>query len=409
MQKGVIIVGAGYAGDCIAAGLRQLGWTKPVTIVGEESAFPYDRPPLSKTFLKGTVEANDLALRPSGFYEQQGIEVLRCMSAIAIDRDEKRLRLSTGTSVEYDCLVLATGSKHRPLNIPGATHPSVLHLRSLSDAENIKRAVKAGSRLAIIGGGFVGLEVAASMKAIGAQAVVIEREARLLGRVASAHLSQKVQSLHEANGTEIHLGVDVEALHHGVGVRLKNGRDIACDAVLVGIGALANDGLAVEAGLACDDGVIVDQYCRSSDPQIFAIGDCSRRDVPGFGHALRLESIPSAQEQARTAAAAIVGAPLPESNAPWFWSDQFESRIQIAGIRQSADRVVVRCESDHTFAAFHLDDQNLVRAVEALNNPAEFMLGKMLIKSGVSISNEMERASAIDLRNASLEASNRKH
>ena len=375
----ILIIGAGHAGGSVAAFLRQYGHEGPIVLVGEEDAPPYQRPPLSKAWLKGEADLEALLLRPLSFYEEQGIEFRPSTVAVSVDPEAKTVAFHDGSSETYDVLVLATGSTARKLPVPGGDHPDLLELRTLKDAERLKAALGPGKRLAVVGGGYVGLEAAASARALGAEAVVIERAPRVLARVASETLSTFFTAQHRAHGVEILTGAEVVAVAHD-GVTLADGSVVQADAVLVGVGALACESLARSAGLRCDDGVVVDDQARTSDPAIFAVGDMTRRPIPvhgGVSH--RLESVPNALEQAKQAAAAIVGRPGPAPEVPWFWSDQYDFKLQIAGLPFDADRQVVR--GDPTaggFAVFHLNGDRVV-CVEAVNAPPEFMAGKQLI------------------------------
>ncbi|MDQ8028599.1 MAG: FAD-dependent oxidoreductase [Brevundimonas sp.] len=375
----VLIIGAGHAGGTAAALLRQYGHEGPIVLAGEEAAPPYQRPPLSKAWLKGEADLEALLLRPESFYVEQDIELRTGVTATAIDRAAKTVTFADGTTETYDLLILATGSTARRLAIPGAERPDLLELRTLADAERVKAALGPGKRLAVVGGGYVGLEAAASARALGAEAVVIERMDRVLARVASETLSAFFTGHHRQHGVEILTGAEVIGFEDG-GVRLADGQLISADAVLVGVGALACEGLARSAGLDCLNGVVVDTEARTSDPSIFAIGDVTHRPVPVHGGAMhRLESVPNALEQAKQAASAIVGRAAPAAEVPWFWSDQYVLKLQIAGLPGEADRQVVRGDlAGGAFAVFHLAGDRIV-CVEAVNAPAEFMAGRMMI------------------------------
>ncbi|WP_420471120.1 NAD(P)/FAD-dependent oxidoreductase [Brevundimonas sp. FT23042] len=375
----VLILGAGHAGGTAAALLRQYGHGGAIVLAGEEAAPPYQRPPLSKAWLKGEADLEALLLRPESFYAEQDITLRTGVTATAVDRAAKTVTFSDGAVETYDLLILATGSTARRLAIPGADRPELLELRTLADAEKLKAALGPGKRLAVVGGGYVGLEAAASARALGAGAVVIERMDRVLARVASETLSAFFTDYHRSHGVEILTSAEVTGFENA-GVRLADGRLVEADAVLVGVGALANEALAREAGLACLNGVVVDAEARTSDPSIFAIGDMTHRPVPVHGGAMhRLESVPNALEQAKQAAAAITGRPAPAPEVPWFWSDQYDLKLQIAGLPSEADRQVVRGDAARGgFAVFHLAGDRIV-CVEAVNAPAEFMAGRLMI------------------------------
>lgn len=375
----VLIIGAGHAGGSAAALLRQYGFAGEIVLAGEEAAAPYQRPPLSKAWLKGEAGLEDLLLRPESFYVEQKIDLRTGVTATAIDAAAKAVAFADGTVEPYDVLILATGSTARRLAIPGADRPDLLELRTLEDAERLKSVLAPGKRLAVVGGGYVGLEAAASARALGAEAVVIERMDRVLARVASETLSAFFTDLHRRHGVEILTGAEVAGFEDD-GVRLADGGLIAADAVLVGVGALAREALARTAGLVCENGVVVDESARTSDPAIYAIGDVTHRPIPVHGGRMhRLESVPNALEQAKQAAAAIVGRPAPAPEVPWFWSDQYDVKLQIAGLPFDADRQVVRGDpAGGAFAVFHLNGDRIV-SVEAINAPAEFMGGRLLI------------------------------
>lgn len=380
-----VIIGAGHAGGAAAAVLRQLGHDQPIILIGEEPHPPYQRPPLSKGWLKGEVGEDGLLLRPRAWYAENQVELRTSTRVVNIDRQARQLTMSTDDTLSYDTLILATGSRARKLVLPGSDLKGFLELRTIEDAEAIKAWFRPGFRLAIIGGGYVGLEVAASARQLGAEVDVLEREDRLLARVAGPVMSSFFRDVHEQNGVRFHFGVAVEGYEgldgHVSGVRLSGRPPLHCDAVLVGVGAVPNDDLAAAAGLACDDGVIVDGRARTSDSRVFAIGDVTRRPMTFYDRTLRLESVPNALEQARQAAAAIVGAPEPKPETPWFWSDQYDIKLQIGGMPFDVDAVVLRGDpAARKFSLFHLS-KGRVQAVEAINSPPEFMVGRQWLAS----------------------------
>lgn len=388
----IVIIGAGHAGGALAAQLREYGHRGSLCVIGDEAHIPYQRPPLSKAVLKGAANIDSLFLKNAGFYEDHDIEVRTGQAVAAIDRAARQVELACGETLPYDFLVLATGARPRQLTVPGAGLENILALRGIEDAQRLKDALQPGRRLAIVGGGYIGLEVAASARALGLEVTVIEREARLLARVASAPLAEFFERLHKQQGVQIirnaclsHLEGDtrVAAAH------LEDGRRIDCDVALVGVGAQPRDELARAAGLHCENGVVVDGDARTSDPAIFAIGDLSWRPLPVYGERMfRLESVPNALEQARQVACAIVGKPRPAAEVPWFWSDQYEVKLQIAGLSFDADRQVVRGDPDQgKFAVYHLRGDR-VMAVEAASSPLDFIAGKQFILSQAAVSTE---------------------
>lgn len=392
----VLIIGAGHAGGTAAALLRQYGHEGPIVLVGDEPQPPYQRPPLSKAWLKGEAGPEDLFLRPESFYAEQGIEVRLSQTAERIEAATRAVVFADGSRETYDVLILATGSVSRTLALPGADLPGVLSLRSMAEAQALKTRLEDRQDLLVIGGGFVGLEAAASARALGCAVTVMEREPRLLSRVASEPISIHLGRRHLAEGVDLWPGTEIIDLkpypaeaggaRPRIGARTAGGGIGMGHVALVGVGADACDALALSAGLTCDRGVVVDGQARTSDPDIFAIGDCTRRPAPLMGEGLfRLESVPNALEQAKQAAAAIVGRPAPTPEVPWFWSDQYDLKLQIAGLAFGADRMVVRGDPDRApFAVFHLKGDRLV-CVEAVNAPAEFMGGRQLIARAVPV------------------------
>ena len=385
----VLIIGAGHAGGSAAALLRQYGFEGEVVMAGAEPSPPYQRPPLSKAWLNGEADLDGLLLRPVSYYAEQAIDFRPDSLATAIDRAARTVTFADGVVETWDVLVLATGSRARKLPIPGADRPDLIELRTLGDAERLKGQLGPGRRLAVVGGGYVGLEVAASARSLGAEVVVIERMDRVLARVASPELSAFFTTLHEGHGVSIRLSAEVAALEAG-GVRLSDGSLVEADVTLVGVGAVADDQLAHDAGLACDrehtGGILVDGFARTSDPAIFAIGDVTRHPIPVHGGIMhRLESVPNALEQARQFACAMTDRPPPAPEVPWFWSDQYDVKLQIAGLPFEADRRILRgSTANHSFAVFHLKGETIV-SVEAVNAAPEFMMGRQMIGRGTVI------------------------
>jgi 3-phenylpropionate/trans-cinnamate dioxygenase ferredoxin reductase subunit len=398
----VVIVGAGHAGGSAAAFLRQYGHTGPIVLIGDEPLLPYQRPPLSKAWLKGEADADSLQLKPSSWYEEAGVSLRLGGVVVSINRGAKTVGLASGEHLPYDYLILATGARARALPIPGADLSGVLALRTAADAEALKDKLGPGKRLAVVGGGYVGLEAAASTIALGGHATIIEREPRVLARVACETLSTFFQEYHGARGVTFVLNAGVESFDgvdaHVTGVRMADGSVIACDVALVGVGAVPNEELARDAGLECANGVVVDIEARTADPFVFAIGDLTHRPLPIYGRQFRLESVPNALEQAKQAAAAITGRAMPPHEIPWFWSDQYDLKLQIAGLPFDTDRQVVRGDvAAAKFAVFHLKG-DLVQAVEAVNAPPEFMAGKQLIAKRTPVSLEKLADSSISMK-----------
>jgi 3-phenylpropionate/trans-cinnamate dioxygenase ferredoxin reductase subunit len=397
--QNILIVGAGHAGGTVAIGLRQRGWTGSITLIGEEPLIPYQRPPLSKAWLRGNATADSLALRPAEFYQAQGITLHISSRVASLDRAARQVVSDDGHRRGYDKLILAIGARARRIPLAGSDLEGVCELRTAADADRLKWALGPGKRLAVIGAGYVGLEAAASARSLGTEVVVIEREPRVLARIACPVLSDFFQSLHVAHGVKFELGAGIAAIEGDssgavAGVRLADDRLLPCDVVLVGVGAEPNIDLAAKAGLTCDRlGIVVDLAARTSDADIYAIGDCTSRPLPLYGNrSWRLESVPNAQEQAGQAAADLCGLPPPNPEVPWFWSDQYDAKLQIAGLPLDVASVVVRgAPESGRFAVFHLDQANRLRAVEAVNAVGEFMTGRKLIASREVLSVEKLR------------------
>ena len=386
-MSGVVIIGAGHAGGAAAGFLRQYGFEGQITLVGAESYLPYQRPPLSKAWLKGEASLDDLYLRGDTFYTDQNIDARVNTQAVLIDRAGKTVTLLGGITLPYDHLIIATGSKARPFPVPGADRVPHHLLRTLDDAEALKNALQPGHKIGLIGAGYVGLEVAASARHLGCEVTVFERETRILARVASQALSDFFTEMHMGRGVGIFTEAAITELSLGDGdkkiVHLADGRTHEFDLLLVGIGALANDDLAAQAGLVTANGIVVDEQARTSDADIFAVGDVTSRTLPIYDGRFRLESVPNALEQAKQAAAAITGYKPPIAETPWFWSDQYEFKLQIAGLLRPDCRAIVRGDpASGAFSVFHLDNGNRLQTAECISKPADFMAAKLLIAKG---------------------------
>lgn len=386
----VIILGAGQAGGQCAASLRRGGFEGRIVLVGDEPHPPYQRPPLSKTYLSGEIDESRLWLQPPETWAEQAVELRLSSRAKRIDPDRNLVIFSNGREESYTHLVIATGSRVRPLPVPGAELDGVRYLRSIADVDALKTDVQPGKRIAIIGGGYIGLEAASVASKLGATPVVIEAMDRLLARVAVPEVSQFYRDAHETRGITIRLDAQVAALKPRSGffsrgtradrVELKTGEKIACDSVLVGIGVMPNQEIAAACGLETGKGIRVDDQCRTSNPDIYAIGDCAEQHNWLTDTRLRLESVPNALDQAKRAAAAICGAPAPKPEVPWFWSDQFDLKLQTAGLIGTQDTTITRggdAETPRSF--FHLADGVLI-AADCINDPQSFMAAKMMIQ-----------------------------
>ena len=385
----IVVIGGGQAGAQAVMSLRQFGYEGAITLVGDETALPYQRPPLSKAYMKGELAEDRLYFKPAAWYEDNRVETLLSQKVEKIDRPAREVVLEHGGKLAYDALIIATGSRPRALPVEGADLGNVFDLRGLADVEHIQPKMIPGQKLVIIGAGYIGLEAAAVARQLGLEVTVIEMAERVLARVTSPVISEFYQDLHREHGVDIRLGARLDKLTGEAGkVRhavLAGGEAIEADIVLAGIGIVPNIELASDAGIACGDGIIVDEDARTNDPRIFAAGDCTVRPLAHYARTGRLESVHNAIEQGKLAAAAIMGKPRPNIDCPWFWSDQYDVKLQIAGLSQGYDEVVLRGDrAAKKFAAFYLKNGKLI-AVDAVNSPPEFIASKKLIMSGATV------------------------
>lgn len=399
----VAIVGAGHAGFQVAASLRQLGFAEPIHLINDEAHLPYQRPPLSKAYLKGTGGPETLMFRPQKFYTDQNIDLV-ADRAIAIDRTARKLKLASGASLDFGHLVLATGARNRLLDLPNANLPDVRYLRILDDSEDLRARLASRKRVVVIGAGFIGLEFAATARIKGLEVDVIELGSRVMARAVTAEVSDYFQARHAEAGVRIHLGVQATAIEASgdaiTGVSLSDGRHLPADLVVVGVGVLPNVELAAEAGLPVASGIIVNEHLLTADPNISAIGDCALFVSPRFGGSLRLESVQNATDQARCVAARLTGDDKVYDGQPWFWSDQGDDKLQIAGLTTGYDRVVLRGDpSQKAFSAFCYRAGKLV-GIESINRAGDHMFGRRLLPMDRSISPEQAADPNFDLKSA---------
>jgi 3-phenylpropionate/trans-cinnamate dioxygenase ferredoxin reductase subunit len=395
-----VIVGAGQAGAELAAALRQQKYPGRIILVGDEPQLPYRRPPLSKTYLSGQASADSLLIRNEAAYAKLGVECRIGARVAHIDRAAKILLFEDGSSQAYDKLALTTGGRPRTLSIAGAHFPNVHYVRTIADVDRLRPGMTPGRRLAIIGGGYIGLEIAAVAVKQGVRVTLLEALPRVLARVATPELSAFYERLHRARGVELRTGAAVERLDGAAqadSVILKDGTAVPADMVVVGIGLLPNQELAAASGLAVDNGIVVDAYARTSDPDIVAAGDCAHHHNEFLGRSLRLESVPGAQEQARTAALTLCGAAQAHAAVPWFWSDQYELKLQMVGIADGHDRQVVRGDlAGDSFAVFYFKGGEVISAT-FVNRPLDFSLAKRLVAGRMSVPAEQLADQAIPL------------
>jgi len=386
MNDKVIIIGGGHAAGQCAVSLRMKGWTGDITIIGEETAPPYQRPPLSKAYLAGETVKARLYFRPEEYYAKENIKLQLGVRALLIDRAVRRVHLDNGDVLEYSKLVLATGSRVRKLNIPGAELSGVAYLRSIADVDMLRDQMREGARLAVIGAGYIGLEVAAVAAKRGLKVTIFEAAERVLERVTSPEVSAFFDQLHRGHGVDIRLGAVVESFEgtdHITGVITKDGETTACDFAIIGIGIIPNTELAQESGLAVDNGILVNRFTRTADSHVYAIGDCTIHPSRYFGGYLRLESVHNALEQAKTAAMVINGNDIAYDQVPWFWSDQYDVKLQTVGIRDDrVDASILRGDpAAKAFSVFYLTGDK-IRAVDSINAPSDHMISRRLIAAG---------------------------
>ncbi|MBJ2303759.1 MULTISPECIES: NAD(P)/FAD-dependent oxidoreductase [unclassified Pseudomonas] len=382
-----LIVGSGHAGCEAAFALRQNGYTGRVVLVGNEASLPYQRPPLSKGFLAGALDDQALLIRPAAAYEKANIETRMGVQVVALNAAHKTVELSDGSTLSYSHLILATGSRPRHLVDldPDLPLANLHYLRTLAHAQQLREQMLEGKRLIIIGGGYIGLEVAAVAIKRGVKVILIESMDRILARVTAPEVSTFYQQVHQAEGAILHLNAQLERLNLNSkgerveSVQLRDGSVFPADLVLVGIGAIANTELAEQAGLEIDNGIVVDENTHTSDPFIHAVGDCCNHPSEHYSRRLRLESIPNAIEQARTAALAICAKPVPYRSVPWFWSDQYDLKLQTVGLSQGHDQTCLRgSPALRSFVVFYLRE-GVVIAADCINRPLELALIKKLV------------------------------
>ncbi len=384
----VLIVGGGHAGANVVAALRQMKFTGSSLLVSDEGFLPYHRPPLSKGWLTGSMQEKQLPLFPESLYDRAGCTLRLSTRITEIDRTRKYVRTTDGDALHYNKLVLATGGTARRLPIPGADDPRIGVLRTRADSEALRARLVPGQHLVVIGGGYIGLEVAASARKLGCAVTLLEAEARVLARVTCAEASAFYQQVHHKEGVDILTSAAATAFtpgDTGLAVHTTVG-DLTADSVLVGVGLVPDILLAAAAGLCPDGDMVVDAYCRTPDPDIYAIGDMVKAPIPLYGGAvLRVESVQNAVDQARTVAAHITGTPVVYDPVPWFWSDQYDLKLKIAGLSHDHDSVVVRGDPAARAVSFcYLKDGRLV-AVDAVNRAADFVAGQKLIRQDTAI------------------------
>jgi len=384
----VVIIGAGQAGGQAAYSLRQAGFEGAITLIGDEPAPPYQRPPLSKAYFKGEMEAERLFLKPLEYYAEHQVDLVMGNAAKRIDLHAKKVELASGPAIAWDKLVIATGARPRKLTLHGADLKGVTELRTLADVDRLKTLAAPGARMVVVGAGYIGLEAAAVGQQLGLKVTVLEAMPQVLSRVAGPEIGAFYTHVHRAAGTDIRLGARLEhfeGVGQVTGVRIHGGEVIPADLVLVGVGVLPNMELALEAGIVCGNGIVVDKDMRTSHPDVFAAGDVAWRPLVHYGREGRLESVHNAIEGGKIAAAAIMGAAAPTLEVPWFWSDQFELKLQTAGLWTGADQTILRGDpASRAFAAFYLKEGRVI-AVDAVNSAPEYIVGKKLVAAKAAV------------------------
>ncbi len=385
MAADIVIVGAGQAAVQAIDTLRRRGHAGAITLLGAEPWLPYQRPPLSKKYLEGTLERDRLLLKPAAFFETHAVGLRLGCAVEELDRSAQRLRLADGTALAYDALLLATGSIPRPLAVPGARLEGIFALRTLEDADRIRGAMANARRLVIVGGGYIGLEVAATARAAGLEVTVLEMAERVMNRVVCPEVSAFYEAEHRRHGVRVLCQCRVREFAARAGspavsaVITEDGAQHPADLVLVGAGALPAETLARAAGLACENGIAVDERCRTSDPHVYAAGDCTQHPSPHYGRRVRIESVDHAFEQGTSAALNMLGIDTVHDKVPWFWSDQYDLKLVIVGLSQGYDTVVMRgSPAARAFSACYLRDGELI-AIDSINSPKDQMAARKLI------------------------------
>lgn len=396
-NAGVVVIGAGQAASQFVDALRQFGYAGPVALVGDEATPPYRRPPLSKTFLAGTATLESLVIKPQAAYEKQNVSCHFGVRATSLQRDAQTVTLSNGVTLAYEHLVLATGGRARTLALPGTDLPLVHSIRSIADVNALRARLAPGKNLVIIGGGYIGLEAAAVCVGMGVRVTVLEAQPRVLARVTAPELSAFYESAHRKRGVVVRTGVTLKAIEADA-VVLADGERMAADAVIAGVGLVPGTELAEAAGLPTGNGIVTNAQMQTADARIYAIGDCAHYEHGFLGRRVRLESVPNALETARLAAAHIAGKPAPAATAPWFWSDQYDLKLQMVGLSHGSDRLVLRGDArTESFCAFHFKDGVLI-AADCVNRSAEFLLAKKWVGARARLSPDALADTSVDLK-----------
>ncbi len=406
MSQNCVIIGASHTAGQLVASLRQFGWDGDITLIGDEPNVPYHHPPLSKDYLSGDKTDDELLIRPVSAYETAKVDLKLGTRVMKINRDDKTVLTDKDEIITYDKLVLATGARVRRLPIEGADLPNVFYLRDMADVTAIKTAIQTGRRAVIIGGGYIGLETAASLKKLGLDVTVLEAMPRILQRVTAPELSEFYKRVHSEEGVSIVEDTIADKITQdgsALAVTDKTGKDYSADFIIIGIGVIPNIELAETAGLECGNGIVVNEFCQSSDDDIYAAGDVTWHYNVKYDRYLRLESVPNATEQAKIVASHICGTPKAYDSLPWFWSDQYDLKLQIAGLSEGYDDLIIRGdrETSRSFAAFYFKGDALL-AVDAVNAPREFAMTRMALSKGKILDKQKVADESLALKDAIL-------
>lgn len=402
MNKKIVIAGAGHAAGQVVATLKKKKFDGYIYLIGEEAYLPYQRPALSKKYLAGELPAERLHFKASNFYNEPNFEVHLNTTIDKIERITKVIQSNDNLEFSYDTLVLSLGAHAQHIDLPGVELAGIHYLRTIQDADRIREEFRPGRRLIIVGAGYIGLEVAAIAVQLGLDVSVVEILSRVMSRVVSAQVSEFYQKEHTDHGVKLLLSTGIKGFtgdDHVHAVNLADGTQIPADLVVIGIGVVPNTELAVDAGLEVNNGIVVNDHCNTSDPDIYAVGDCTSHPNDVLGCRVRLESVHNALEQAKTAAANICGEDQRYAQVPWFWSDQYDLKLQIAGLSRNYDKTIIRGNPDsRSFSCLYLNDNRLI-AVDAINRPKDFIQSKKLIANHAVINPTLLADSNIELKN----------
>jgi 3-phenylpropionate/trans-cinnamate dioxygenase ferredoxin reductase subunit len=401
----IVVIGSGQAAIQTVMSLKRNEFTGSIKVIGEEDHLPYQRPPLSKDFLLEEYKPERVSLKKKEFYEENGVDLILGKRAESIDTILKEITLSDENKIRYNQLIIATGSRVRKLNVPGSDKKGIYYLRDLDDANALKQRLKKNKKMVIVGAGYIGLEVASVAASLGVEVTVIEMANRVMNRTVDPMISSYYQKLHESHGVKIHLDNGLKAFEGGDSVNAvlcSDGLMLEADLVVIGAGVLPNQEIAIEAGLECNNGIMVNEFGETSTAHVYACGDCTNHPNKGLNTRLRLESVHNAMEQSKTVANTIMGNKEPYDQVPWFWSDQYDHKLQLVGISGDHDEVVMRgLESEQKFLLFYLKNSELI-AVNAINSSKEFLICRKLVANKVKISSDVIKDQSVNLNDLLL-------